>query len=411
MTFGEKMRALMAERGISLRGLARRTHYDHGYLSKISRDIDRPSQEMAERLDTALEAGGELAALRTPAAELSPDTGDPSARLRAAAAESAAWAAQVEVSNVGDLAIEQLLADTRALASDYLTEDPSGLFVDALRLRDQVFGLLQGNRHPGQSADLYVVAGYLCTLLAWISSDFGELRSADTQGRTAWLCAELAGHADLRAWVLSTRSKVAFWDGRTQDAITHARRGASYATAGTVGVLLACQEADAWSHVGARAEAREAIERAADARERSRGLDEVGGVFSCPEYRQANYTTAVRLRVDDPRTALRIAEEAITRDEPHSYGTRAQMHIALSRAYLALRHPDGVTEALRPVLDIPPEHRLAPVTRRMRELSAALSRSPVGAAAAGSELREEIDAWCADSASRFALPPPSTETT
>ncbi|MFJ9703495.1 hypothetical protein [Streptomyces fradiae] len=42
------------------------------------------------------------------------------------------------------------------------------------------------------------------------------------KGRTAWLCAVLAGHTDLRA--LSTCSKNVFWDRRLRDAIGHARR-------------------------------------------------------------------------------------------------------------------------------------------------------------------------------------------
>ncbi|MDX2881045.1 helix-turn-helix transcriptional regulator [Streptomyces ipomoeae] len=124
--------------------------------------------------------------------------------VRLAADESAAWAQWAEASNVGDIALEQVMAETRALASDYLTSDPVALFVRTRALRDRVFALLEGHQYPRQSADLYVAAGYLCGLLAWMSSDLGQLRDADTQGRTAWLCAELAGHNDLRAWVLST---------------------------------------------------------------------------------------------------------------------------------------------------------------------------------------------------------------
>ncbi|MGW0656529.1 XRE family transcriptional regulator, partial [Streptomyces umbrinus] len=172
------------------------------------------------------------------------------------------------------------MADTRALASDFLTADPLPLFVRTRQLRDRVFGLLEGHQHPRQAADLYVVAGYVCGLLTWMSSDLGQLRDADTQGRTAWLCAELAGHNDLRAWVLSTRSKVAFWDGRLRDAVNYARRGAAYRPTGTVGVLLACQEADAWSQLGAETEALGALVRAEDARDTMSGEDEVGGIFA-----------------------------------------------------------------------------------------------------------------------------------
>ena len=63
MTFGEKMRALMAERGISLRRLARETFDDVGHLSRVSRDLKPPSEELARALDGILHADGELLAL------------------------------------------------------------------------------------------------------------------------------------------------------------------------------------------------------------------------------------------------------------------------------------------------------------------------------------------------------------
>ncbi|WP_369688384.1 helix-turn-helix domain-containing protein [Actinomadura macra] len=47
-----------------LRELGRRTGYDPGYLSNVSNGHKRPSADMAKALDDALDAAGELAALR-----------------------------------------------------------------------------------------------------------------------------------------------------------------------------------------------------------------------------------------------------------------------------------------------------------------------------------------------------------
>ncbi|MFC4962160.1 helix-turn-helix transcriptional regulator, partial [Streptomyces mauvecolor] len=90
-----------------------------------------------------------------------------------AASESAAWAQWVESTNVGDIALEQIFADVQGLAGEYLTGDAVELFGRARRLRDRVFGLIEGHQPPQRSIDLYVSAGYLCGLLAWISSDLG----------------------------------------------------------------------------------------------------------------------------------------------------------------------------------------------------------------------------------------------
>ncbi|WP_067460755.1 helix-turn-helix domain-containing protein [Actinomadura macra] len=62
-TFGAEMLAIMAERGLSLRKLAKIAHYTDGYLSRLSRDIRIPSADAAQAIDVALGAGGRLVAL------------------------------------------------------------------------------------------------------------------------------------------------------------------------------------------------------------------------------------------------------------------------------------------------------------------------------------------------------------
>ncbi|MEU6278595.1 XRE family transcriptional regulator [Streptomyces populi] len=347
-------------------------------------------------------------AVDVPTPALSAPTGPDLVRL--AADESATWAQWAEASNCGDIAIEQLMAETRSLADDYLTSDPLFLFNLTRKLRDRTFALLEGHQYPRQSAELYIVAGYLCGLLAWMSSDLGQLRDADTQGRTAWLCAELARHDTLRAWVLSTRSKVAFWDGRLREAIAYARHGATCHPAGTVAVLLACQEADAWSRLGAHDEAMDALARAQDARDSVADTDDIGGLFSCQPARQENYAAAVHLRVGEPAQALRAADNALsllTVQPVRAYGTEAQIHISKAAAHLATGESEGALEVLAPVLSLPPDNRLAPVTQRLYELVSDQGHArTTGAAGAG--LRSAIEAFCLDSAPRhLALSPGS----
>ncbi|GGU91182.1 hypothetical protein GCM10010182_02530 [Actinomadura cremea] len=61
--FSNKMRVLMIERSVSLRGLAATVHFDAGYLSKIRSGSRTPSAGLVRRIDEALEADGELVAL------------------------------------------------------------------------------------------------------------------------------------------------------------------------------------------------------------------------------------------------------------------------------------------------------------------------------------------------------------
>jgi transcriptional regulator with XRE-family HTH domain len=61
--FGHKLVALMDERDLSLREVARRVPCSAGFLSNIAHGRKGASEQMASRLDDVLNAGGELAAL------------------------------------------------------------------------------------------------------------------------------------------------------------------------------------------------------------------------------------------------------------------------------------------------------------------------------------------------------------
>jgi transcriptional regulator with XRE-family HTH domain len=86
--FGEELRRLCAERGLSLGHLARRVNYSKPYLSKMANGHKPVSPEVARRLDDALDAGGRLAAtvpvivagVTIPPAVLDPDELDRIAR-------------------------------------------------------------------------------------------------------------------------------------------------------------------------------------------------------------------------------------------------------------------------------------------------------------------------------------------
>ncbi|MGE7439938.1 XRE family transcriptional regulator [Kitasatospora sp. NPDC001175] len=356
-----------------------------------------------------------------------------------AARESAQWAQWAEASNIGNIALEQLQADTQYLAAAYLTEDPMLVLAQTRAMRDRVFGLLEGHQRPTQSRDLYVIAGYLCGLLAWMSSDLGYRAQAETHGRTAWLCAELADHpgrtawlcaeladhpgrtawlcaelADhpgLRGWVCSTRSKVSFWSGRLREAVQHAQRGAACRPPGTAAILLTCQEADAWAELGAHREAQSALQRAADAGDQELAQpanDDIGGLFSCASARHANYGASVHLRGGTAQAALAHADHGLAelaRQSIRAYGTEAQLHITRAGALLLSGDTDEVAAAIAPVLALPGDHRTAPVLQRLRELASAAARSPMADSRGGLHLQGAVDVFCRESAAALALSP------
>jgi transcriptional regulator with XRE-family HTH domain len=74
--FGERVVALMQERGLSAAGTARRVSCSPGYLSNVIHGRKRPSRRVAARLDDLLQAGGDLIALAG-TAEIVTDDGEP----------------------------------------------------------------------------------------------------------------------------------------------------------------------------------------------------------------------------------------------------------------------------------------------------------------------------------------------
>jgi hypothetical protein len=133
-----------------------------------------------------------------------PDERDIEEIVMATAEESAAFGSWAEITNVGDFQLEHLQARLRHIART-IYDSPLHRLLDAARLRNVAFALLEGRQRPDQTRDLYLIASLACVLLAFESGSLGRYDAADTQGRTAWLCAELAGHDGARAWVQVTR--------------------------------------------------------------------------------------------------------------------------------------------------------------------------------------------------------------
>ncbi|MEE1820830.1 XRE family transcriptional regulator [Streptomyces sp. BE20] len=333
--------------------------------------------------------------------------------VRAAAQESADWARWAEATNCGPIALEQLGADTQNLARAYLmAEDPLHVFGQTKRLLNGVWDLLYGHQRPQQRRELFTVAGYLMALMSWMTSDLGHRAQAETHARGALLCADSADDPGLYAWVASTRSKLAFWDGQFRQAVQYAQLGASYRAPGTVTVLLHCQLADAWAEVGARTEALGALGQAEDAAAHDQAdpfHDQVGGLFSCTTGRHANYASAVHLRGGSASNALVHADRGLAslqQQRVRAYGTEAQLHITRAGAHLLARNPEGVLDAVGPLLSLPAEHRTAPVRRRLRDLARDTAASPMGDSAAGLHLQDAVETAVREAVR--ALPPTTT---
>lgn len=160
-----------------------------------------------------------------------------------AAEESAQFRRWSAATNVDDDVLDQMTADVAELARREQLDPPITVFSSLLGARDDVFTLMAGRQHPRHTTSLYKVAGQLCGLLSVVTFDLGYPHAANTHARTALHCAEVSGHAPLRAFVRYAQSNMAYWGGRYDEAAALVESALPDATSGTALLRLASQQA------------------------------------------------------------------------------------------------------------------------------------------------------------------------
>ena len=174
--FAAEVRRLMAERGISLRGLAKASNYDPSYLSKVLSGHKPSSPYLAARLDDALGAGGAIRdAVQQPLSQHARKASTPQ-RKPSGAVEA------LQVAMTGDPAGRDIGADGLAeLVLHYahtLAVAPSAAVYGELLSARSFAATLLGRSSPRQRPDLTVTAGWLSSLLAISAADLGDHAAA-----------------------------------------------------------------------------------------------------------------------------------------------------------------------------------------------------------------------------------------
>jgi hypothetical protein len=304
--------------------------------------------------------------------------------------------------------LDQLTADVRRLAADYVSRPPITVLRPLSDLRREVFDMLDQRQRPAVLPALYGVAGRLCALLAHATGDLGHTYAADTHTRTAWLCADLAEDDDLRCFVRWVQSNAAYWGNDHRRAAELARAAQRHARGGTNLLRLASQEARAWAAAGDAREVERALATAAAAAERrvgaepagassGSGRDDEAGVFRFDPGKAAYYASEVRLSLGgepNARLARAAAEESLELFAAGPADQRAPEFVAaaqldLAAAHLALGDLDGAAEQLRTVLRLPVESRTTPIVSRVASVARTLTTSRFAGSPLAAELGDE----------------------
>jgi Helix-turn-helix domain len=295
---GVLLRRLRVLCGLTQAALGRLTGYDGSYVGATERAAVRPSRDLVERCDHALQAGGALLALWPLAARewAAPGPGGASPPPAAAAHRPApppaappdpvppgrGWAggpglpagpggpdpgadAVVDAleltrrAGASELGADALAAVERAVARlrRAASAAPPGELLPAVRAQRHYVGrLLEGRLTLGRHRRLLVAAGWLSLLLARLHFDAGDREAAEADRDAAWRLARQAGHAELAAWAVEAAACWALAGGRPGDALDLVRAGQDLAPPATAAaVQLALDEAQAWTSLGDRDQA------------------------------------------------------------------------------------------------------------------------------------------------------------
>ena len=338
--------------------------------------------------------------------------------IMAVAGESADYASSEDGRSVAPLSVVHLTAELQRLARSYSAMPPLEFLGQARKLRDESRRLSERTRKPVQLADLHLVTGGACGLLAMASWDLGAWSAAIEQAHAAGIYGEIVGHRGLQAWAAGCEGLIVFWRGRPREAADVVASALEIAPRGTARARLHCIAARAWAYLGAvdrvrseLAAADRAQDEAGDAY-REELHDEIGGEYGWDKARHAMCAATALLIAGDPAGAAVRAREAIALHAAgHAFGdlVSAKARADLACVELSGGGLDAAEDALNPVWGVAPGFRRYPLVGRLESASAALGAPRYARSRPAADLVERIRVFSAESAPALAargiLPP------
>jgi transcriptional regulator with XRE-family HTH domain len=399
-TFPEMLREWRLAAHMSLADVAERVGYDRTYLHHWETGRRPAPLRAAEAVDEATGANGAL---------VEQWHREDRERREAAAVHrtrAAALAMSRDLTSLADLDITELQEGVSATAVDYLASPPGPMMDRAHTLRGEAFERLRSGHHRIQDrSDLYLTAGRLSGVLSYALLDMGDADEALEHATAAGRCAELAGDAELAAWVAGTKSLIARFQGDYGRALEYVRDGYQWVGhgQGTGEARLRCGEAQCLANLGDSRAANQALDGAEAARERIRRPDSLEGLFGFSRAKQSYYAGSSLIWLQGGHDAERAQREALEAiglwqsgpAEERSLDDERLAHIYLATARVQLDDVEGAADALAPVLSLPVEDQISWIVKRMDRVAGMLSAPRYAGSRVAAETVESINALAA----------------
>ncbi|MGH3800828.1 MAG: helix-turn-helix domain-containing protein [Pseudonocardiaceae bacterium] len=324
-----------------------------GYEALVAAKQDAANQaaEATRRPDTqpaALPAHGGTSGRRTAlklsvAAALAPEV------LRRVLADSAAEAMEFTrlagVSSVGHGTLEHLELVITDLSRGYSHEPPAEQFAVARAYRARVDELIRGRHTLKELRELYVHAGCLSELLAYLAHDLGNPRTAQAYAVDCYVHGEQAGHGELCGWAADVMTTITTYAESPHRAVQAGMKGITQVPAGhPLAIRLRAKTSRAYAQLGDRetfatlfAEARNLHDQMPTQTPRRFTLD-TGRMAS---YAIAAHPAQAYLWLDDfhaakthSEVALAVHESAPPGGSSPGKGSIARLDLAIALAHL-----------------------------------------------------------------------------
>jgi tetratricopeptide (TPR) repeat protein len=307
-----------------------------------------------------------------------------------AAHESSDHAAEHEQQGIGETTFEQLHADLVRLSRLTDFGSPLTAFLEARRVRDRVYRLLDRRLWPREQTDLYFLLGCVNALMGLNANRLGYPDAAEELIRAGWAYANAIDHNPLRGKLRVTLSYVNYFRGRFREASDLAADGLRYAPQGPLGADLHLNHARAAARLGELDTARQAVGLAHAARDSGYhdDLTEIGGnqfaqhlamMHTLAGGALAETGTYERDAAEELDRAISLYDEDPGPGEQHPYHGKALASTHLAVVRLQAGALDGAATALEQVWVLPSAQRDSSVTARLarvrEELAAPVFRN------------------------------------
>ncbi len=312
--FGEELRRLLAERGISLRNTARQVECSPGYLSNVASGRKPLTPSLATRLDRVLSTGDRLIAYALCSGR--EYASEPNIDLVRRGLDNA-----LSEGTMGQAALDDW--ERTVIRYGRATRDrPAGGLLDDISTDLAELKLtLQRHRSASALRQLTRITAQMSGLMALLLVKLGDRRSFHGWARTARLAASEAGDPVTLSWVLAQESYGHYYSSDFREAAEVAYHAQDIVrTSPCVGAALAAAlEGRAQAAMGHRQEARAALARAEDILSHLRGDELAPSAFGYNEGQLRFHEGSAYTMLHDARSAFRAQARALELCPPGDY--------------------------------------------------------------------------------------------